>query len=220
VEALFPVQLWITTFELLPKTRRPVCLLGWGLTTILSAVLLVGGQLYWFKKHAIHNAAAASSASNDEQEKNELDSEVEPFDSPEGVMEKTDDLEEFDADNETDTDKDTTRPLRRQYIVVGYIPGENQGIAGVVVASQGDGKLEGVQSILFSSGQMPQAEASKLSSLKVLADPPVQAANIKAIWVEPKQSCWIAYDSIDENGVLQKPLFKKWQTPKKPAETK
>ena len=43
---------------------------------------------------------------------------------------------------------------------------------------------------------------------------------IDAIWVEPKQSCWIAYDSIDENGVLQKPAFKKWEVPKKPAEPK
>src|SRR5262249_38120785 len=43
VEALFPVQLWVSTFELLPKTRKPVCLLGWGVTTILAAVFLVGG---------------------------------------------------------------------------------------------------------------------------------------------------------------------------------
>ena len=42
----------------------------------------------------------------------------------------------------------------------------------------------------------------------------------KAIWVEPKQSCVIAYDSIDENGALQKPIFKKWEVPKKPAEPK
>jgi serine/threonine protein kinase len=220
VEALFPVQLWISTFDLLPKTRKPVCLLGWGVTTILAAIFLVGGQFYWFKKHPAHNSAAASAASEqEEKEKEELDSEVEQFDSPES-MDKKDDSEGFDADDETDTDKDNSRPLRSRYVVVGYIPGENQGIAGVVVASQGEGKLEGVQTILFSSGQIPQSEASKFSSLKVLADPPMQAPNIKAIWVEPKQSCVIAYDSIDENGVLQKPLFKKWETPKKPAEPK
>jgi serine/threonine protein kinase len=219
VEALFPVQLWISAFEKLPKTRKPVCLLGWGVTIILAAVFLVGGQFYWFKKHAAHNAAAAASSKDEEKEKEELDSEVEPFDSPES-MEKKDDSEGFDADDETDTDKDNSRPLRSRYVVVGYIPGENQGIAGVVVASQGEGKLEGVQTILFSSGQIPPSEASKFSNLKVLADPPVQAGNIKAIWVEPKQSCVIAYDSIDENGVLQKPLFKKWETPKKAAEGK
>jgi hypothetical protein len=67
---------------------------------------------------------------------------------------------------------------------------------------------------------MPKTEASKFSNLKVLADPPVEAANIKAIWVEPKQSCVIAYDSIDENGALQKPIFKRWEVPKKPAEPK
>jgi hypothetical protein len=68
---------------------------------------------------------------------------------------------------------------------------------------------------------MPQADASRLvSGLKVVADPPAGAPNIKAIWVEPKKSCVIAYDSIDENGVLQNPLFKKLETPKKPAEQK
>jgi len=221
VGALFPVQLWISTFELLPKTRRPVSLLGWGVTAILSAVLLVGGQFYWFKKHPTHTSAAASSSSKEEeQEKEELENEVEPFDSPEEIMDKKDDLEELDTDNEMDTDKDNSRPMRGRYVVVGYIPGENQSIAGVVVASQNEGKLEGVQSILFSSGPMPKTEASKFSNLKVLADPPVEAGNIKAIWVEPKQSCWIAYDSIDENGVLQKPAFKKWEVPKKPAEPK
>jgi serine/threonine protein kinase len=221
VEALFPVQLWISTFELLPKTRRPVCLLGWGVTTILAAVLLVGGQFYWFKKHPIHNAAAAASSKDEEKEKDDLDSEVEPFDSPEESMEKKGELEGLDADDETDTDKDTSRPLRGQYVVVGYIPGENQGIAGLVIASHGDGKLEGAQQILFSSGQMPSADASRIvSGLKVVADPPVGAANIKAIWVEPKQSCVIAYDSIDENGVIQNPAFKKLQVPKKPAEPK
>ena len=219
VGALFPVQLWISTFELLPKTRRPVSLLGWGVTAILSAVLLVGGQFYWFKKHPTHNAAAASSSKEEEQEKEELDNEVEPFDSPEESMEKKDDLEELDTDNDTDTDKDNSRPLRNRYVVVGYIPGENDGIAGVVVASQGEGKLEGVQSILFSS-VLPKKDASKFSNFKVLADPPEGAANIKAIWVEPKQSCVIAYDSIDENGALQKPIFKKWEAPKKPAEPK
>jgi serine/threonine protein kinase len=124
VDMLLPIQLWISTFEELPKTRRPVCLLGWGLTTMLCAVLLVGGQLYWFKKHPIHNSATASTSKKDEeQEKDELDAEVEPFDSPEGAMEKKEELEGVDTDDETDTDKDSSRPLRSRYVVVGYIPG-------------------------------------------------------------------------------------------------
>jgi serine/threonine protein kinase len=222
VEMVFPFKMWMSAFEMLPKTRHPVCLLSWGLTIMLCAVLLVGGQLYWFSKHRpLHTSAAAASSETEEQEKEELDTAAEELAPPPETLENNEDLTGLDADSDTDMDKDSSRPFKSQYVVIGYIPAEDQGIAGIVVASRGDGKLQGVQSILFSAEQTAKAEASRvLSRLKVLADPPVEAADIKAIWVEPKQSCWIGYASIDENGTLQNPILKKWESPKKPAEPK
>jgi serine/threonine protein kinase len=218
VEALFPFKMWVSAFELLPKTRYAVCILSWGLSIMLCAVLLVGGQLYWFSKHRpIHIAESAPSTTTEEDEEDDLTMEKD-LAPPSETQESNEDLAGLDADNETDTDKDSSRPFKNQYVVVGYIPAEDQGIAGIVIASQGEGKLEGVQSILFAAGESARTEASRLlTRLQVLADPPVEAGNIKAIWVEPKQRCWIGYASIDENGVLQNPLLKKWESPKKPA---
>jgi hypothetical protein len=221
VEMLFPFRLWLSTFELLPKTRKPVCLLGWGVTSILCATLLVGGQFYWFKKHRpLHSSETASSKEADEQEQEDQEMAEDSAPPPE-TQEKNDDLAAMDSDDDTDMDKDTSRPFKGRYVIVGYIPEEDQGIAGIVIASQDDGKLQGVQSILFAAGQAAKSEASRqLSRLKVLADPPVQGSDIKAIWVEPKQSCLIGYSSVDENGTLQDPILKKWESPKKPADPK
>jgi hypothetical protein len=222
VEALFPFRLWISAFELLPKTRKPVCLLGWGLTLVLCSTLLVGGQFYWFKKHRTQlQSSETAKTEKDDEDADDLDNEAdEPLPPPE-TQEKNDDLAAMDPDDDTDMDKDNSRPFKGQYVIVGYIPAEDQGIDGVVIANQDDGKLKGVQTVLFAAGQSAKGEASRfLSRLKVLADPPVQATEIKAIWVEPKQSCWIGYSSIDENGVLQDPVVKKWESPKKPADAK
>ncbi len=219
VEMLFPFRLWMSTFELLPKTRKPVCLLGWGLTSVLCATLLVGGQFYWFTKHRpLHTSETVAKTEADDEDTDDPDMAAEePNPLPE-TQEKNDDLAAMDLDDETDMDKDSSRPFKGQYVIVGYIPAEDQGIAGIVIATPGDGKLQGAQSVLFTDGQSAKAEASRqLSRLKVLADPPVQVSDIKAIWVEPKQSCWIGYSSVDENGTLQDPILKKWESPKKPA---
>lgn len=47
-DALLPLRLWVTAVRRLPETRRPLWVSAWGLTAILSAVLLVGGLTHWF----------------------------------------------------------------------------------------------------------------------------------------------------------------------------
>jgi hypothetical protein len=49
VSVLFPLELWPTAFRWLPDTREALCLTAGGLATILSAVLWVGGLMYWVR---------------------------------------------------------------------------------------------------------------------------------------------------------------------------
>jgi hypothetical protein len=46
-DAILPGHLWAVTFRELPKTRAQVWMVGWGITCVLSGVLVVGGLTHW-----------------------------------------------------------------------------------------------------------------------------------------------------------------------------
>jgi hypothetical protein len=48
-DALLPFRLWGLVFRRLPALRLSVWLAGWGISLILSAVILIGGLSYWMK---------------------------------------------------------------------------------------------------------------------------------------------------------------------------
>jgi hypothetical protein len=46
-DVLLPARLWGLVFKRMPAMRLPVWFAGWGLSLILSAVLIIGGLSYW-----------------------------------------------------------------------------------------------------------------------------------------------------------------------------
>ena len=46
-DAIIPFRLWAMAFKRLPQTGLPMCIASWGLTAVLSALIVIGGLDYW-----------------------------------------------------------------------------------------------------------------------------------------------------------------------------
>ncbi len=61
-DAVIPFKLWNISLKALPLTRGPVSLGAWSLTSLVTAIVVIGGLSYWLPKKPGERKASAAPA--------------------------------------------------------------------------------------------------------------------------------------------------------------
>lgn len=190
-----PFRLYYYAFKLLPTTRRPLQAASWGLTAALCALFLVGG--FWQVKPpapirpvVVGQVVAAMERMQDLTDAEETD------------------LQEAGSDADTDIDgKDEGQRLRAACVVIGYVPGPDNSISKLVLATRQEGGL--TYAGLLDAGLDKHTDALQALLNPSLAEPeaPIKDVPVKAIWLKPTITCEVEYQEVDIDKTLIDPIL-------------
>ncbi len=199
------VAVWQPTVSVLPKGSRRVCSLVWGVTAVLTAILIIGGQdtSFFFpkiehKKAELPNpaSAAAAAAKKNAKEADSLEESLQNVGNP----------EDFEDDG-TGTD--------------GLKPGQQE-IKAMIFGVQTDRRGAPLRFLLCGTSKTRvqylatiSAETISREELKVLVQrlhrtnrsTPAVTTIHSAVWVEPRVVCRIGYSALAGDGSLVNARF-------------
>ena len=203
-----PIAVWKPTFAKLPEGSRRVCLMGWGLTFLFCALVIIRGfdfdalfEDWGFEQpeppSAISEAIKRAKKKADEDLEESLNRLV------------GEDLEEVEF-------------LNTQCVVLGYTLTDSGQLNSVILASAPRGQLAYVG--LLSQADIPEESrrevlrelrrTRKLKSCFIKRGVPID----EAIWLEPNVLCKIEHVSWTKNYTLQEPTFVKLVDPEEEQE--
>jgi hypothetical protein len=103
-------------------------------------------------------------------------------------------------------DDEDTRP-KTACTVIGYVPDEEGGLSGIVLATRDEGKLRfaGVVQVGVTGWQSRSAR-DRLSELAI-KQPAVDGLDIQAVWIKPAFTCIVHHSGKTANGQVKDPTF-------------
>jgi hypothetical protein len=207
IDALYPLRLWPAIFEELPDTCRPLCLAAWGLTAVLSAVLVVGGLSYWLpKKKPVHfKVGNGEFHITDVEDPNGVDSSG---DNGLPATDAGDESEDWSGDPSSGDPEDPNADHRptANCVVIGYVKDKKGALEGLVLALESE--ENGLRYVgVVRHGITPENAKVILQRLAPLArrDPPVPGVTFKATWLKPEVRCIVLQSGLGSKGTLVDP---------------
>jgi hypothetical protein len=202
-------RFWAFVMKRLPRTRCPVCLLSWGLTAMLGAILVVGGLWYWLpgkKKVKFYLDAPIAKSAPQERGK---PSDEEVINNKAGVDVAK--VNATTADNDDEDDKDT-EPTIMKCVVLGYIPDEDGKLDGLVLGvREKGGKIRYAGVVRRGLNKANQDQVRSQLAKHIQAKPPnadLPELRVPVIWVDSRVSCEVSQRGIGSATVLPNPTFK------------
>lgn len=209
-DIFFPAHLWRVACVSLPGTGGALSLGFNGCYAVLTAALWIGGWWYWWywvdtgdtepPVRTVHVAAPASKDWRDEYHR---------------LKKATIQVSKGDGNNSADKPKEPpprdseltdSRPVAL-CVVVGYLPGENGELAGLVLGTLRDGQLTYAGTV--TTGISKEKAAALVKKLQGLgSDSPLFSTDLKAQWVRPTLFCEIHQSGFDDKGMLIAPNYK------------
>jgi hypothetical protein len=197
---ILPFQMWSVAFGYLPRSRKPVTCLAWGVAVQVCAVLLIGGLDFWWEVYNPKRFAPPPSRSMDGvTPEGQEDKEWDP---------KLKDLKER-AEKEKKEEKKESKIDRRPTVpcvIIGYQVDNNQ-LTGLVLARARGERL--IYAGVVRRG-FEKAAASLVKQLEGLRqeEPYLPGLEISAVWVNPEVVCAVHQSGTDAAGLLASPNFK------------
>lgn len=197
---ILPFQMWSVAFGYLPRSRKPVTCLAWGVAVQLCAVLLIGGLDFWWEVYNPKHFAPPPSRSMtgvtpDGQEDKEWDPKLK--DLPErGEKEKKEEKKE------SKIDRRPTVPC----VIIGYQVVNDQ-LSGLVLARARNGRLVYAGVVRRGFEKVAPALVKQLAGIRQ-EEPYLPGLEVEAIWVTPEVVCAVHQSGTDASGLLASPNFK------------
>jgi hypothetical protein len=210
-DVILSARLWRLTLQRLPRTRKPVWLGGWSVTTVLCAALIVGGFSYWYQFYKPKRTAdrglrdvaalAAAAADNDGGEKS-LEDAVGDFAGKQDLTDK--DKEKKKKEEASKVDR---RPTT-QCVIIGYLTDPENKLSGLVLATTDGKRLRYAGVVKRGLGDEARQELQERLGKLVLPGPFLPGLKLEAVWVKPAVFCDVHHSGYDGRGLLQEPNFK------------
>jgi hypothetical protein len=204
-------RFWTFVMKRLPRTRYPVCLLSWGLTAMLGAILVVGGLWYWLPgKHKTKFYLESPTVKTLPRESGKAQDE--PINEKSEVIVTKANPSAADADDEDDkVAKDGQQPTTLRCVVLGYVPDEEGKLVGLVLGVAEKGGLRYAGLVRRGLNSTNQDQVRKRLSKLIRAKPSITALpdlRVPVIWVEPRLYCEVTQAGSGPSTTLPNPLFK------------
>jgi hypothetical protein len=231
-DIFLPGNLWRRAVHGLPETGGPFSLCAFAFVAILTAILWIGrwGWLLTFDSTpdlpTVHvteenrdfradykKLKEAATAAKIEREK-PLTPPPPPVDNRTPLP--VDNRTPPPVDNRTPTppvdNRTTTPPVDNRpttlCVVIGYVPGENGRIDGLVLATLREGTLTFAGTVSSGLGKTESAALAKRLGPLTSKTPLVSGVDVKAVWVKPEVFCEVHQSGATTKGQLIDPRFK------------
>ncbi len=213
-DVILPYRLWAVAFRRLPYTRRPVCLGMWGLTAALGAAVLIGGFTYWLPRRWMQSRPKPGVLVIQQYEDDDKPDDESIKDAVR--IERIPREKEPAPPEDPEGKRGDTRPVTR-CVVIGYLPGRNGKLGGLVLAQETPEGLRyaGIVRHGLTATNTPQL-LKQLAPLTV-AEAPIRCPDMAAIWVKPSLSCEINRTEVAPDGRLVDPNFHRLLPPPGPS---
>lgn len=201
-DIFFPANLWRLTCMALPGTGGALSLGATGCLAIFTALIWIGGWWYWVDggdtEPDMPTTRRPTAAGRDWRDQYQL------------VKKATARVTNGERDESPDTSREVilrdSRPVT-ECVVIGYVPGEDGQLAGLVLGTLRDGQLTYAGTVTSGiSKEQSAALAKKLQTLGSKAPP--FATDLKARWVRPAVFCEVHQSGYNDKGLLIAPNFK------------
>jgi hypothetical protein len=211
-DILAPLNLWRRAVQALPETGGSLGLAASGCVCSLTAVLWIGGLSYW-----------ATYDTEQDMESYFADKKEAPLPDRQKLKEKVEKVAKVEpvknvkppvtppTTPRTPTTTSTPRDPRpvEQCVVVGYIPGKDGEVSGLILATLRDGELSYAGTVTTGVNQKDAPDLQKKLAPLTSKNPLLKGLDVKsAVWVEPKVFCEVHQSGKDDKGQLVKPALK------------